>query len=100
MNVRQSVLPILLLLSLGLSGCHRERTTAEATARTLGQKALTRYCERKAIPTQAFALSQIGPEGDFPWVLVYVSSGSSPALEFVVSIDKYGGLEASASAKH
>ncbi|MBI5623292.1 MAG: hypothetical protein HY924_05900 [Elusimicrobia bacterium] len=46
---------------------------------------------------QGFALREIGPAGDFPWMLVYVSSGIVPAQEVVVSISKHGSVETSSS---
>jgi hypothetical protein len=87
--------PALLLLCLGMSSCHREVKTSEAKARSFAEQALTRYCSDKRLTRTSFSLKQIGPEGDFPWVAVYVSTSSVPTQEVAVMIDKFGGVETS-----
>ncbi len=84
---------------IGLCACKREVAIPEVEARRFAQEALARYCKSEKLSPQKFILQEIGPSGDTPWMLVYVSSGISPAQEVVVSINKYGGLEVSRDIK-
>lgn len=80
---------------MGLCACKREVAIPENEAREFAQEALARYCQSEKLSPQQFILRQIGPSGETPWMMIYVSSGISPAHEVVISIDKHGSLEVS-----
>lgn len=88
-----------LLISLALYSCSAKVEVPELEARDLGGKALSRYCAREGLSHERFVLNDIGPAGDFPWMLVYISSGIAPAQEVIVSIDKHGRVETSRGIK-
>lgn len=75
-----------------LLGCNSDRLTSEADARRLAADALAEYCETEKLAPSQFNLTKIGPAGDSPWLLVYVSSGIKPVHEVVVDIDRKGNL--------
>lgn len=66
---------------------------SESEARDIGAKALSRYCDSHKLSAQSFRLMEIGPSGDVPWELVYVSSGLNPQREIAVAITKKGRVE-------
>lgn len=75
-----------------LSACNRDRQTSESLARQLAADVLAEYCETEKLSPSHFRLTKIGPAGDSPWLLVYVSSGIKPVHEVVVDIDKKGNV--------
>lgn len=75
-----------------LSGCNPDRHTSESVARRLAADVLAEYCETEKLSPSQFYLTKVGPAGDSPWLLVYVSSGIKPVHELVVDIDRKGGV--------
>jgi len=97
--MKLSLKSLFLVLSLTASGCGGEVKVSESEARDFGGKALARYCESQKLASERFTLKEIGPAGEFPWMLVFSSSGMVPAQEVVVSIDKRGRIETSRDVK-
>lgn len=65
---------------------------SETDARKYALEAITSYCRDEKLPLDSFRLKAIGPSGNSPWVLVYVSSGMTPPQEVVIDIDQKGNL--------
>lgn len=87
---------IALMLSLiASSAACTSKQISETEARDLASKALARHCAAEKLSPGSFSIKKIGPVGDFPWFIVYQSSGIRPPQEVAVSVDKRGSVELS-----
>lgn len=80
-------------LLLSVCACVPDVTIPETEARELASKALADYCKLEKLSPQYFKLSEISPDAGTQWMIVYASSGITPAQEVVVSISKKGRVE-------